>query len=311
MRDTFPHIKTRMAWLLNARLQVLVPCCLALLALLLAGGISPELAAALDVPPYRGYVNDYGAMMSPALELKLEQVLQSFDLNDSTQIAILTIDTLAGDALEDFSIRVVEQWKIGQRGKDNGVLFLAVKKDRKLRIEVGRGLEHALTDLAAGRIIDSVVAPRFKAGRFDEGFETGINAIIQATKGEYGAEPRPRAAAQRESPLSRFIGCLCLGMSLVGFLSSASRRFGIAAGAVLLPLLVFFGRQAFTALPASIGLVPLLLFVPIGLTLGFVCLIFGFYEGGGFGGSDGSGGSGGFGGFGGGSFGGGGASGNW
>jgi len=201
MRDTFPHIKTRMAWLLNARLQVLVPCCLALLALLLAGGISLELAAALDVPPYRGYVNDYGAMMSPALELKLEQALQSFDLNDSTQIAILTIDTLAGDALEDFSIRVVEQWKIGQRGKDNGVLFLAVKKDRKLRIEVGRGLEHVLTDLAAGRIIDSVVAPRFKAGRFDEGFETGINAIIQATKGEYGAGGRDQG--QRRSARGR------------------------------------------------------------------------------------------------------------
>ncbi len=300
-----------MAWLPKMRSQGLVHCCLALLALLLAGGILPELAAALDVPPYRGYVNDYGAMISPALELKIERALQSFDLSDSTQIAILTIDTLAGNALEDFSIRVVEQWKIGQKGKDNGVLFLAVKKDRKLRIEVGRGLEHVLTDLAAGRIIDSVVAPRFKDGQFNEGFEAGINAIIQTTKGEYGAEPRPRSAARSEGPIPRFIGCLCLGMSLVGFLGSISRKLGVAIGVLLLPLLFFFGRQAYTALPPSIGLVPLLLFVPVGLTFGFVCLVFGFYEGGGFGDSEGSGGSGGSGGFGGGSFGGGGASGSW
>jgi uncharacterized membrane protein YgcG len=109
-----------------------------------------SLALALDVPPYKGYVNDYADMISPQEEMKLERALQSFELTDSTQVAILTIPSLEGDSLEDFSIRTVDQWKVGQKGKDNGVLLLVAKNDRKIRIEVGRGLEPVLTDLLSG-----------------------------------------------------------------------------------------------------------------------------------------------------------------
>ncbi len=213
MRDPLPPPVVR----LLARRQILFACCLALFVLL-----PGNRALALDVPPFRGYVNDYGAMLSPAQELKLERALQSFDLTDSTQVAILTIDTLEGDALEDFSIRVVEQWKIGQKGKDNGVLFLAVNKDRRLRIEVGRGLEHVLTDLAAGRIGDTVVKPYFKDGRFDEGFEAGVAAIIQTTRGEYAAEPRSAGAGHRRVKTSPIFNYLFFGLALVAFLGSAS-----------------------------------------------------------------------------------------
>ena len=110
-----------------------------LLAVLLLG--TAGVALALAVPAYRGYVNDYAHMMSAQEQERLERALQSFDLSDSTQIAILTIPSLEGDSLEDFSIRTADKWKIGQKGKDNGVLLLIVKNDRKIRIEVGRGLE--------------------------------------------------------------------------------------------------------------------------------------------------------------------------
>jgi uncharacterized protein len=279
---------------------------LLLLAIICVLGPAARLAAALDVPPYTGYVNDYADMMSRPTEVKLERALQSFDLTDSTQVAILTVPTLAGDSLEDFSIRTVEKWQIGQRGKDNGVLLLVAKKERAVRIEVGRGLEPVLTDLLSGRIIDGVITPAFKSGGFDQGFEAGVAAIIQATRGEFQAERggRPRGRTAEEPP--PFFHFLFFGMFVIGLLGRIWRPLGVAAGSILFPLAFLFG------LPFSLLL--LFLLIPAGALAGWLLPLFmagmlrgggGFY-GGGFGG-----GSGGFGGFGGGGFGGGGASGRW
>lgn len=266
-----------------------------------------------EVPGYKGYVNDYASMMSPEVREKLESVLSSFDQSDSTQVAILTIDSLDGDPIEDFSIRVVDKWKIGQKGKDNGVLFFVAKNDHKMRIEVGRGLEHVLTDLAAGRIIDRVVAPLFRNGRFDEGFEAGIEAVIQTTRGEYTQETGRHG---KEAPA--LFKYLVIGGFLTVFLAANSRKLGAAAGAVLLPLVFYLG------LPGPVSWLILLLLVPVGAFIGLALASMfsassmynssgrrgGYYMGGGgFGG--GSFGGGGFGGFGGGGFGGGGASGGW
>ncbi len=121
---------------------------------------------ALDVPKLQGYVNDYATMISPPVRAELNNELRAFEQIDSTQIVILTVPSLEGEALEDFSIKVAEAWKIGQKNKDNGVILLVAKQDRKIRIEVGRGLEGRLTDLMSGRIIDLVMKPRFKRGRF-------------------------------------------------------------------------------------------------------------------------------------------------
>ncbi len=267
-------------------------------------------ALALEPPAFRGYVNDYAKMLPPATAQEIEQALRSFEETDSTQVAVLTIDSLDGDALEDFSIRTVEKWGVGQRGKDNGVLFLVVKNDRKLRIEVGRGLEGVLTDLATGRIIDNVVRPQFKAGRFDEGIKAGVAAIIQASRGEFKADQRVARPGRRQEPPPA-LAYLFFGLFITSFLGRASRPLGILAGAILLPLAAFFGIP-------SLGLLFLLLLMPLG-ALGGLLLPFivgnmlmgrggipmggGGFGGGGFGG--------GFGGFGGGSFGGGGASGDW
>ena len=153
----------------------------------ISGGIYyPNNFYELKVPALKGRVNDYGNMISPATRSYLEKKLADFEASDSTQIVILTVEALGvGDYMEDFTIKVAEKWKIGYKGKDNGVIFFVSKKDRKMRIEVGRGLEVALTDLMAGRIVDNVISPQFKAGNFDEGFTLGIEAIIQACRGEF------------------------------------------------------------------------------------------------------------------------------
>lgn len=264
-------------------------------------------ALALEPPAFRGYVNDYAKIISPETVQELEEALRSFAETDSTQVAVLTIDTLDGDAIEDFSIRTVEKWGVGQRGKDNGVLLLVVKNDRKLRIEVGRGLEGVLTDLAAGRIIDYVIRPPFKEGRFDDGIMAGVAAIIQASRGEFAAAPRAQRSGRRQQEAPPALAYLVFGLFLVSFLGRVSRPLGMMAGAVLLPLSAFFSAP-------SIGLLFLLLLLPMGAVGGLLLpflvgnMLMGRSRismgGGSFGG-------GGFGGFGGGSFGGGGASGGW
>lgn len=98
-------------------------------------------AHALDVPKVQGYVNDYADMISPSVKAELENELKTFEQTDSTQIVILTIPSLEGEEIEDFGIKVGDTWKIGQAGKDNGIIFIVAKQDRKMRIEVGRGLE--------------------------------------------------------------------------------------------------------------------------------------------------------------------------
>ena len=124
---------------------------------------------AAEVPPLQGRVNDYAAMLSPGAVQQLERDLAAFEQSDSTQIVVLTIPSLEGEVLEEYSIKVVEKWQIGQKGKDNGALLLVVKNDRKVRIESGRGLEGTLTDLVSGRIIRNEIRPAFKDGDFDGG----------------------------------------------------------------------------------------------------------------------------------------------
>ncbi|WPD24410.1 MAG: TPM domain-containing protein [Candidatus Electrothrix scaldis] len=262
--------------------------------------------SARTIPAFKGYVNDYADMISGPVEAKLEQTLKSFEHSDSTQVAVLTVDSLEGDPLEDFSIRVAEKWGVGQKGKDNGVLLLVAKKERRARLEVGYGLEGVLTDLLAGRIIDDVITPRFKSGQFDQGFEAGVKAVIQATRGEFKANPSSsrRGGRREESPL---ISYLFFGGFFISLLGKASRKWGMLAGAIILPVIFL--------LASSPGWLMLLVLIPIGALAGLVLSFIDFFSGGsGSSGGSSSSSGGGFGGFsggGGGSFGGGGASGGW
>ncbi len=270
--------------------------------------------SALEVPRLQGRVNDYAELLSPATEASLESVLKSLESSDSTQIVVLTIGTLQGDSLEEFSLRVVEDWKIGQQGLDNGVLLLVARDDRKIRIEVGYGLEGKLTDMTAGRIIRNVMGPRFKQGDFNQGIIDGIGAIVMTVRGEFtaAAETKPNGSG-REDP-----GGLLTSMIFIFFIfGSLLRKSKVAAaavGGVATPLLAF--------LLFGITGLALLALIPIGMFGGLMAAALagtgggavsrggqaGSY-GGGFGRSSGGFG-GGFGG-GGGGFGGGGASGGW
>ena len=148
---------------------------------------------ALEVPERPdGRVTDKTGTLSGGEIAALEQKLATFERETTNQIAVLLIPSLAGDSLEDYSIRLAEKWKIGQKGKNNGAILLVVKNDRKLRIEVGYGLEGALPDALAGSIIRNEIAPRFKEGQFYGGIDAGVTAIMAATKGEYKAPKRRR-----------------------------------------------------------------------------------------------------------------------
>ena len=175
-------------------------------------------ASALGIPKLRGYVNDYANMISGSSKAKLEEELKSFEQSDSTQLVILTIPSLEGEPIEDYSIKVVEAWKLGQARKDNGILLLVSKNDRKIRIEVGRGFEGRLTDLMAGRIIDLVIKPRFKRDDFDGGFTAGVASLIDATRGEFQGEQKDsREASQPFGSSWLFLGIIILLFIIFSF----------------------------------------------------------------------------------------------
>jgi uncharacterized protein len=273
-------------------------------------------ALALDIPPLRGHVNDYAGIISPATVQELEARLAAFERSDSTQIVVLTIPTLSGENLEEYAIKVGEAWKIGLKGLDNGAILLIAKQERKIRIEVGRGLEGKLTDLVSGRIIRGDITPRFKAGDFDGGVIAGVAAIMAVVKGEYQAKPRDLRQSRKSAPpvftLIIFLVVACI------FLGSLSRVLGGLAGAIGLPLIAFLSFPGLAllimaglgALGFAVGLLLTFLFGGGGRGGGggyFGGPFFGGgFGGGGFGGGDGGGFSGG-----GGDFGGGGASGDW
>ena len=208
----------------NNRLRV-IPI-LVILALICIFLSSPHVLA-FDVPPLKARVNDYAAMLSSYAEQQLEGILRDLEKTDSTQIVVLTIPTLEGEVLEEFSIKVVDQWKIGQKDLDNGAVLLITKKERKIRIEVGYGLEGSLTDLMSGRIIRNVLVPQFRAGNIDQGVLDGVQAMIGVVRGEYQAPekiPSPKASRSTGTPLP-FIVLIAVAF-LIGMLGRLFRFFG-------------------------------------------------------------------------------------
>jgi uncharacterized protein len=239
--------------------------------------ITSPLARALEVPPLRGRVNDYAGVMSQDQVRTLESQLAQFEQETGHQIAVLTVPTLAGEDIEGFSIRVAESWKIGKKGFDNGVILLVAVKDRKLRLEVGYGLEGVLPDAIADRIIRDYIVPRFRAQDYAGGVIAGIDAVQKVIK----QEPLPESARKpNQAPRSGFNS---LAMFAIAFVIFALMAFSS-------------GRRSRNQMWSGRGR----RYPPI------------FWGGGGFGGG-GFGGGGSGGGFsgGGGGFGGGGASGSW
>lgn len=160
-------------------------------ALLLALALASPLSA-LEVPFLSGRVNDQARMLSYSAAEELERKLKDYEAKTGHQVVLLTIPSLEGAVLEEFSLEVARTWKLGRKGANDGVLFLVAKDDRKLRIEVGHGLEGSIPDALAGRIIQDAVVPRFRSGDFEGGLRDGVDAILSAADGTYEPpEPQP------------------------------------------------------------------------------------------------------------------------
>jgi uncharacterized protein len=167
--------------------RALVVC--ALLAAGAAGGAADDRLP----PPPTSYFNDFAGLVSPVQAARLESKLREFEKQTSNQVLVAVYPKLPSASLEDFTIRTAESWRAGRKELDNGVVFFVFTGDRKMRIETGYGLEGALPDAIAKRILDEQVVPRFREGDWAGGLEAGIDGIIAATKGEYQAPPqKPR-----------------------------------------------------------------------------------------------------------------------
>jgi uncharacterized protein len=155
------------------------------LALVTAALLAAGIVSGADVPYLAGRVTDNAEILSEGVRRSLTERLKAHEDRTGNQVAVLTVPTLGGGSIEDYAVAVFEAWKLGQKGKDNGVLVVVVPNDRRMRIEVGYGLEGTLTDLAAGRIIRNSMTPRFKAGDYDGGVEAGVQAVLDVLeKGE-------------------------------------------------------------------------------------------------------------------------------
>lgn len=153
---------------------------------------SPALADTNLVPPATGYVNDFAHVLTQDQKTSLEKSLANYRQQSGNEIAVVFVKSLNGENIDDFTVRVFEQYKIGKKDKDNGILFLASIDDRKMRIEVGYGLESYLSDAASGRIIRDVIAPKFKQNDYYGGTVAGVQAIennLGSTSPTFASQP--------------------------------------------------------------------------------------------------------------------------
>ena len=264
-----------------------------------------------------GFVNDYANIIDDDLEQQLENRLTQFEQDTSNEITVVTINNLDGDYIENFAVKLFEDWGIGKKDKDNGVLVLVALEDREMRIEVGYGLEGALTDAQSNWIINNQMKPAFKEERYGDGISEAVNKIIGATKGEYVPSSTEASAGEGGWNWEFIVWIAIFGFLWLSAILGRSKSWwagGVIGGIVGVVLGIIWG----------------FLWIGVGSIIGLAIfgLIFDFivsknyskakaggknlpwwFGGGGFGGHGGS--SGGFGGFGGGFSGGGGSSGSW
>jgi uncharacterized protein len=270
-------------------------------------------SADVAVPPYSARVIDLTGTLSGGAVALIEAKLADLETRQGSQIAVLIVPTTQPEEIEQYSIRVAEAWKAGRKNVDDGAILLVAKDDRRVRIEVGRGLEGALPDAIANRIVDENITPRFKAGDFDGGIEAGVDKMIAVVNGE--ALPPPDRKWEHRGDTSHALPLLLV----VVFVASGVLR-------------AVFGRMLGSVATGGLtGTIAWLLshVLLVGVVAGLFAFVFALLAGaatrgwtaggggwgggfgGGFGGGGRGGGGGGFSGGGGGSFNGGGASGSW
>lgn len=146
-------------------------------------------AHAQEIPRYSNYVNDYAGVLDRNVVTQLNALLAAVERETTAQIAVAVMSSVEPDTVEGYAVRLFEEWGIGQREEDNGVLLLVAVQDRRMRIEVGYGLEGAIPDAKAGRIIRNNMAPYFKENMYNEGVAAGVEALVMEVLDEYGKAP--------------------------------------------------------------------------------------------------------------------------
>ncbi len=271
----------------------------ALLTLLVVSWLTPALAE-VAVPTLKARITDLTNTLTPAQTASIEQQLLALEQRKGSQLAVLIVPTTQPEAIEQYSLRVAEAWKLGRKSVDDGALLIIAKDDRTLRIEVGYGLEGIIPDAIAKRVIAETIVPYFKQNDFAGGIQAGVAQLIKLVDGEPLPPPKTQPKNDNSDPMSMLFMVVIVAAVIGQVLSAVFGRFvgsGLAAAAV--------GGLGWMALGSLLmaGLAALVVFIAVFSGINLAGLL------GAFGGGR-SGGSGGFGG-GGGGFGGGGASGRW
>lgn len=293
------------------RKQFLLPLVL-LMLVLLTFATSWAKAEKIAIPPLSGRVTDLTQTLSAEQVKTLSQKLAQLEKSKGSQIAVLMIPTTGDESIEQYSIRLADEWKIGRKGVADGVILLIAKQDKRLRIEVGRGLEGALPDVTAGRIVREVIRPLFKQNDFYGGINAGVDKIVAVIDGE-ALPPPPASKGHTSSYFSDgifglhplfWIALLIAGLVSSKFIHPWLGRGGAGAGGVVAALVG--GATLGTSLLVGAGFLLLLTLLASRFfwEIAEVLLRIGFSGGFGGGGNDRFSGGGG-------DFGGGGASGDW
>lgn len=270
-----------------------------------------------------GFVNDFAGILSQETRTALEQRLRSYEQETTNEVVVVTISSLAGDTIEGYAASLVEEWKIGKKGEDNGVLFLIARDDRQMRFNVGYGLEGVMNDAKAGRIIREAVAPAFRDGDYNGGVRMGIERLIAELSGEAIPVVERKSQSRWSGNFLEFI--LEVGIFVIFGLFGTLGHFlgktkswwlGGVLGGVIGLIAAFWIASMIISGVVVVVLTLLGLLLDRSLSKGYAAHHAGghrpwWWGGGSYGGGGGSFGGGSFGGFGGGSSGGGGASGSW
>jgi uncharacterized protein len=281
----------------------------ATLLFLFAGALGAATGDFADIPQLKARVTDTSGTLSPGDIAGIEAQLKAFEQKKGSQMVVLVVPTTQPEAIEQYSLRVAEAWKIGRKGVNDGVILLVAKNDRKMRIEVGYGLEGAIPDAVAKRVIAEVISPKFRSGDFAGGIRAGVEKLTSVASGEALPPPeKKRVSSSRGGSSFDILPFAIFAVVVAGVVlrSLAGRFMGASLTGGVSGVAAFF-------ILGSLGIA-----VVAGIIVFIIVLLmsFGNWGGGGWGGgggfSSGGGGGGGdsFSG-GGGDFGGGGASGDW
>ncbi len=215
-----------------------MPVILRRITVVLALGLIFQTAAVAqstpDFPELTGRVVDQADMLPQKVEASLSRMLEAHEQSTTEQVVVVTLPNLQGYAIEDYGYRLGRHWGIGQEGEDNGALLIVAEDERRIRIEVGYGLEGRLTDATSATIINQIITPAFRQGDFATGIANGAAAMVQVLGGEPLAVPESRGTRAEEDKPHPALGILFFVIVLLAFFGSGrGGRRALLAGALI------------------------------------------------------------------------------